>query len=141
MAIAAGSRYSLALKSDGSIVNWGYNYNGENTPPNGNDYVTIAAGGWQSLALKTNGSIVSWPERPLYSTPTGNNFIAIAVGLNHSLALKNDCQYELNGDLNNDCKVDFSDFALMASHWLIDCDLNPEDPACVPKKIMAGVFF
>jgi hypothetical protein len=39
----------------------------------------------------------------------------------------------LAGDLNNDCKVDFSDLAIMASHWLIDCDLNPSDPACIPK--------
>ena len=134
MAIAAGGNHSLALKSDGSIVGWGYNSNGEITPPDGNDYIAIAAGGWQSLALKTKGSIVSWPDRPQYPTPAGNDFIAIAVGLNHSLALKEDCQYALKGDLNNDCKVDFSDFAIMASHWLIDCDLNPEDPACVPKK-------
>jgi hypothetical protein len=60
--------------------------------------------------------------------------VAISAGLTHSLALKKDCQYTLKGDLNNDCKVDFSDFAIMASRWLIDCDLNPEDPACVPKK-------
>jgi hypothetical protein len=43
------------------------------------------------------------------------------------------CQYMLVGDLNNDCKVDFRDFALMVANWLIDCDVTPGDPACVLK--------
>jgi predicted RNase H-related nuclease YkuK (DUF458 family) len=43
------------------------------------------------------------------------------------------CQYVLLGDVNSDCKVDFYDFALMAANWLIDCNINPSDPACIPK--------
>lgn len=43
------------------------------------------------------------------------------------------CPFDLLGDLNYDCRVDFSDFALMASNWLIDCEQLPVDPACVPK--------
>lgn len=34
------------------------------------------------------------------------------------------------GDLNGDCRVDFSDFALMASNWMLDCNLTPTHPAC-----------
>ncbi|MCK4997875.1 MAG: PEP_CTERM-anchored TLD domain-containing protein, partial [Anaerohalosphaera sp.] len=44
-----------------------------------------------------------------------------------------ECTYNLAGDANKDCKVDFEDFALMASSWLIDCAMNPSDPACVPN--------
>jgi len=44
-----------------------------------------------------------------------------------------DCLYDLEGDMNNDCKVDFLDFSMIASNWLIDCDLTPDDPACIPK--------
>jgi hypothetical protein len=43
------------------------------------------------------------------------------------------CQYALAGDMNNDCKVDFYDFAIMAANWLIDCNIEPNDPSCVPK--------
>ncbi len=43
------------------------------------------------------------------------------------------CEYALAGDLNDDCKVDFQDFAIMAADWLIDCYTNPSDPACMPK--------
>jgi hypothetical protein len=34
------------------------------------------------------------------------------------------------GDINLDCRVDFRDFALMAGNWLVDCILEPSDPAC-----------
>jgi hypothetical protein len=43
------------------------------------------------------------------------------------------CEYVLAGDMNDDCKFDFHDFALMAMNWLIDCDVTPGDPACVSK--------
>jgi len=43
------------------------------------------------------------------------------------------CEYVLSGDLNDDCKVDFYDFAQMASNWLIDCTDEPGNPACVHK--------
>ena len=60
--------------------------------------------------------------------------MAIAAGAEHSLAIKKEpCQYVLAGDLNDDCRVDLADLAIMALNWLIDCNLNPEDPACIPK--------
>lgn len=43
------------------------------------------------------------------------------------------CRYKLAGDLNDDCKVDFADFSLMAENWLVDCREDPTNPACVPK--------
>ena len=127
--------HSLALKLNGSVVGWGDNRRGQATLPEGNDYVAIAAGRFHSLALKSDGSIVGWGEnrKGEATPPDGNDFLAIAAGYNHSLAIKRSCEYELAGDLNDDCKVDFSDFEILAAHWLIDFNLNPSDPACVPK--------
>jgi len=98
IAISTGRSHSLALRSDGTIVGWGYNSYGQATPPPGNNYIAISAGGEHSLAII---------EQP--------------------------CLYLLAGDLNDDCNVDFYDFALMAANWLIDCDITPDNPACVPK--------
>ena len=132
VAIAAGDGHSLGLKQDGSIVAWG------------------AGGSGQSGSQHYGQSIVPSPN-------TG--FVAIAAGWRHSLALKG-CRYALAGDLNDDCRVgwedvriftgqwldsdgsanldgfngiNFLDFALLADNWLIDCNIDPGNPACVQK--------
>jgi len=38
------------------------------------------------------------------------------------------CTEEIPGDANNDCKIDFVDFAIMALHWL-ECNLDAQE-AC-----------
>ena len=44
VAIAAGDYHSLALKSDGTVVGWGYNVNNQTTVPAGlSNVVAIAA--------------------------------------------------------------------------------------------------
>jgi len=49
------------------------------------------------------------------------------------LVPRSPCQYALAGDLNDDCKVDFADLAVMLMNWLVDCTAEPTNPACVPK--------
>ncbi len=50
--IAAGAFHSLALRSDGTVVGWGYNGYGQASPPSGlADVIAIAAGQLHSLAL------------------------------------------------------------------------------------------
>jgi alpha-tubulin suppressor-like RCC1 family protein len=77
-AIAAGDFHSLALKSDGTVWAWGYNYYGQlgdgtstqqTSPvqvkgPNNQGFLTgvtaISAGNYHSLALKGDGTIWAW---------------------------------------------------------------------------------
>ena len=62
-AIAAGFGYSLALKSDGTVVAWGSNARGQASVPAGLSGVTaIAAGYYHSLALKSDGTVVAWGD-------------------------------------------------------------------------------
>ena len=81
------------------------------------------------------GSIVGWGGNDYgeATPPDDNNFVAIAAGYNHSLAIRRSCGYMLAGDLNNDCRVDFSDIEILVTNWLIDCNLDPSNPACIPK--------
>ena len=61
--IAAGDRHTMALRSDGTVVAWGWNgYTQCNVPPlpAGLTYVQIAAGGNMSLGLRSNGTAILW---------------------------------------------------------------------------------
>jgi alpha-tubulin suppressor-like RCC1 family protein len=92
--IIAGPFHSLALKSDGTVVAWGYNLTGESTVPSGlSEVIAIAAGLHHSLALKSDGTVVAWGSNSFGQStiPSGlSGVTAIAAGLAHSLALKSD---------------------------------------------------
>ncbi|MBN8458912.1 MAG: choice-of-anchor D domain-containing protein [Verrucomicrobia bacterium] len=80
VAVAAGSSYSLALCSDGTVAAWGFNYYGQlgdntgvdrsvpvavNTTSGlsalaGKSVLAVAAGGSHSLALCSDGTVVAW---------------------------------------------------------------------------------
>jgi alpha-tubulin suppressor-like RCC1 family protein len=86
------SGHSLALKSDGTVVAWGYDAEGQLGVPAGlEQVVAIAAGRAHNLALKSDGTVVAWGCNPFGSVepPAGlDDVVAIAAGGFYSLALK-----------------------------------------------------
>ena len=93
-AIAAGGHHSLALRSDGTVADWGSDFYGATPVLAGLRGVTaVAAGGYHSLALRSDGTVVAWgyngSGRAL--VPAGlRGVIAVAAGGAHSLALRSD---------------------------------------------------
>ena len=90
--VAAGYYHSLGLKTDGSIVAWGYNNYGQCDVPSPNtDFTAVAAGRYHSLGLKSDGSIVAWGYNYCgqCDVPEPNtDFTAVAAGRSHSVGLK-----------------------------------------------------
>ncbi|MEI6078669.1 MAG: immunoglobulin domain-containing protein, partial [Verrucomicrobiota bacterium] len=93
-AIAAGAFHSLALKTDGTVQAWGYDFYGQCDVPAGlSNVVAIAAGGYFSVALKSDGTVAAWGDNYYGQTnlpPDLTNVVAIAAGGVHGLALKAD---------------------------------------------------
>ncbi len=94
MSPGGGYYHSLGLKSDGTIVTWGYGSYGQCDVPAPNEGFTAVAGGmYFSLGLKSDGTIVAWGleyQGPCDVPEPNENFIAAAGGLYHSLGLKSD---------------------------------------------------
>ncbi len=119
IAIAAGGAYCLALKSDGTMLSWGSDGQGQlgdNTSsvnksmpvlvnPEASNIIAIAAGDSHSLALKSDGTMLSWgwdgsgqlgddlakaDKFMPVAVSTASNIVAIAAGQIYSLALKSD---------------------------------------------------
>lgn len=98
--VAAGSRHSVGLKSDGTVIAWGSNlddygnYVGQCIVPQPNaNFVAVSAGYLHTLALKSDGSIVAWGSnnRGQCNPPSPNSgFVAVAAGGEHSLGLRED---------------------------------------------------
>lgn len=93
VAVGGGHSYSVALRSDGTVVLWGTTSVTGITPPDLNNIVAIAAGHSHCLALRANGTVVAWGQNSVGQTnvPAGlSGVTAIAAGNGHNVALKND---------------------------------------------------
>ena len=112
--IAGGDYHSLAIKPDGGLWAWGFNYYGQigdGSPVYTlrllpvqvlTGVVAVAAGGNHSLAKKTDGSLWGWGQNvfgQLGDGTTGSRLLpaqvqtgvaAVAAGSIHSLAIKTD---------------------------------------------------
>ena len=116
ISISGGGDFSLALKNDGTVWSWGYNYYGE--LGNGTIYPTyapaqvsglsgvqgISAGFWNAAAVKNDGTVWTWGQNTYGQLGNGTttnsyspvqvtgltNVFSVAAGENYTLALKND---------------------------------------------------
>ncbi len=86
--------HSLALRRDGTVVAWGYDFDDQSTVPEGlTGLVEIAAGRDFNLALKQDGTVAAWGG-DFYgqlAVPAGlTDVLAISAGGFQGLALKKD---------------------------------------------------
>ncbi len=91
VAIAAGDKFSLALKSDGTVAAWGAGDRGQTNVPFGlTNVVAISAGSQHALARLTDGSVVAWGDNAKGQTNvpgTVKSGVAVAAGDVFSIAI------------------------------------------------------
>ena len=100
IAVAAGDAHGLALRSDGTVVTWGQNDEGQCNVPAGT-YRSIGAGANFSLAIRTDGSLAVWggnSEGQVSRAPAGKDFTAVDGGEAFAVALRSNGSLVAWGD-------------------------------------------
>ena len=91
VALAAGPFQRLALKSDGTVEDWGRDIlGGQTKPPGLSNVVAIAAGLEHNLALRADGTVVGWGNNSVgqaHPPPDLTNVTALAAAGNYSMAV------------------------------------------------------
>ena len=125
--------YALAIDNSGNVYVTGISFDGNTA----NDYATVkySSDGKQLWVARYNGTGNSDDyASSIFVDNNGNVYTSgqsIASGTNFDYATikyiqRGYCISPVVGDLNNDCKVDVEDFAMLASHWL-ECNYALEE--------------
>lgn len=84
----------MALREDGSIAAWGYNFYGQCDVPEPNTgFVQIESGNKHNLAIRADGSLEAWgyDNCGQCQVPQPNqDYLGVSAGMFHTLALKPD---------------------------------------------------
>ena len=87
-AVAAGSRHTCALRTDGAVVCWGANNSDQIDAPAGT-FTALSAGRRHTCAVRTDGSVACWglDYAGLLDAPDGH-FTAVSASPSHSCAIR-----------------------------------------------------
>ncbi|MBS0197159.1 MAG: hypothetical protein JSR77_10410 [Planctomycetes bacterium] len=137
--LTGGNTHSIALLSDGTVVAWGDNSNGQlNVPalPPGVTYTGVGAGFAHSIALRSNGTAVAWGWNGLGqcnvpALPPGVTYTFVEAGERHSVALRSDGTAVAWGQ-GTVVNAGFGNFG--------QCIIPPLPPGMTYTKVAAGNF-
>lgn len=87
--------YGTKIRADGSAACWGWNGQGEATPP---AFERLAAADTTTCGLETSGEVVCWGSSTLAQmTPPAGPFVNLTVGADHACATRSDDSSECWG--------------------------------------------
>ena len=106
--ISAGDLHTVGLKSNGTVVAVGENYDGQCNVSGWKDIVAISAGGRHTVGLKADGTVmaVGGALSGKCEVSSWKDIVAIAAGSSHTVGLKADGTVVVVGSNNDgECEV------------------------------------
>jgi len=117
--VAAGGYYAVGLKSDGSVVAVGGNWEGQCDVGNWTDITQVAAGDYHTVGLKDDRTVVAVGSNYYEECNVGNwtGITQVAAGEKHTVGLKSDGTVVAVGDnYDGQCNVgDWTDIKQVAA--------------------------
>ena len=91
VAISSGENHTCALREDGAAVCWGFDDQGEASPPEGERFGAIDSGALHSCGLREDGSVSCWGVGNYADAyPEHERFVSIDVGFLRSCGIRED---------------------------------------------------
>jgi hypothetical protein len=94
LTVSSGSEFSIAVKADGTMKQWGNDSEGQrNGFPDGVKVNGVSCGNIHAVAIQEDGTLVQWGNEKLNQKngfPVGLKAKSIACGQSHSVAIKED---------------------------------------------------
>ena len=88
ISVSAGRLHSCGVRTDGAVVCWGANDDGQTDAPSG-QFSDISAGRDHSCGARTDGSVVCWGGNSLgQADAPSSRFIQVSAGGGHSCGLR-----------------------------------------------------
>ena len=109
--ISAGWSRTVGLRSDGTVVTVGYNYDGRCDVSDWSDIVAVAAGEDYTVGLRRDGTVVAVGENEDGQCDVSgwSDIVAVAAGDYHTVGLRRDGTVVAVGyNYNNDSRCDVS---------------------------------
>jgi uncharacterized repeat protein (TIGR02543 family) len=90
VSLDSGEYHTCGVRSDGTVVCWGYNDSGQATPP-ADRFTQVSAGRSHTCGLKSDGTVVCWGDN--YSgqaTPPASRFTQVSAGGAYTCGVRSD---------------------------------------------------
>ena len=85
-----GFGHSCGVRTDGTVVCWGADADGQATPPQGT-FTQVSAGGFHTCGVQTQGTVACWGNDEIgQATPPGGTFTQVSAGNSHTCGVQTD---------------------------------------------------
>ena len=132
-AIVAGGTHSCQLKSDGTVVCWGNNANGQSTPPAGEVFVQLAAGQSHTCGLRAAGSVKCWGSNAWgqLNVPATEAYVQISAGNEETCGVRTDGTVKCYGYGSGSVPPSSELYSTVSGGDARNCGLKPDGtPVC-----------
>ena len=109
VAVAAGYRYTVGLRNDGTVVSAGYNLWGNRNVDSWTDIVAVAAGDFHTVGLRSDGTVVAvgYGLRGNCDVDSWTDIVAVVTGDYHTVGLRSDgTVIAIGWNTDGKCNVD-----------------------------------
>ena len=87
--VAAGGFHSCGIRTDGTVVCWGANWEGQADPPQGE--FTVLSSGWDhSCGIRTDGAVACWGSRFSRAGVPEGTFVSVSAGRYYTCGIRTD---------------------------------------------------